>query len=957
MTRRTYTLAELARALSFIDAQQRETWVQMAMALHSEYPGSDGRDAFMQWSASAPNYDAKAARDTWKSIKPGNVRIGTLIAAAKAAGWVPDAPDAAPVLTAQEQAVKRQAAEQQQQRQQAAQAASHAKAAQTARQSLQDAQATGASEYLTRKGIGPHGVKFAAGGALLVPMRDAAGAVWNVQTIRPDGQKRFLAGGRKSGLWHWTVEPEPASAGPLLIAEGYATAASLTEATGYPCAVAFDAGNLGKVAQSIRALHPGAVLALCADDDSGGHASSGKNPGLDAGRAAAKAVKAALAIPAHLPDGGSDFNDLAQSSGPAAVQACISAALAARADACIPATKSNEHANDTPQAGSEDAPPEDDFMVNEGYLWAATVNRGEGSKLRRIWRKLCRPLQVLSRVRDTEGNGWGRLLEFADPRGTVRRMVLPDAKLTAERAEWPALLADRGFDPPMDAAGKRALAQYIRTRPASVFAKTVQRIGWHDEGVFILGDGAAIGEAAEPYLYQREGADSGFKERGTLDEWRQSTGALCVGNSRLVFAVSCAFAGVLLEPYQTIPGAGFHLYGESGKGKSTCLLAAASVWGGERAMLPWRATDSALEWIAAAHCDTFLAMDELKQIEPGALAQAVYMMGNGSGKARSNQGGANRPQHTWRLWWLSSGEMRTEDRIKEAIQKTRFYAGQEVRMPDIPADAGAGLGAFEQLHGHPNGGDFAKAVNLAIHQAHGSAGPAFVRWVVANRVDLPALLRRWVADLVQRMTPKGAADGVYRAAERFALAACAGELATQAGITGWPPGEAEQAAAKCMAAWIEARGGIESGEDGQARRQVQNLMRLHQKSRFIALDRITDTHAPNVANVLGYSRFVGSVSGKPIERENPYARESAAIDGMPASDDAEDVEIQFIIPPDAWREICAGYNPEKVRRLLADLGLLDTDKNHLTKNMRLPGQGGKQTRCTVVRGAILTADL
>ncbi len=725
--------------------------------------------------------------------------------------------------------------------------------------------------------------------------------------------------------------------------------------------MAFDAGNLGKVARSIRGLFPEALIVLCADDDGAKHSGSGRNPGADAAAEAARAMRGHVALPKPLPEGGTDFNDLAQALGGQAVAQCVADAVQTAAPAG--AAREPERGEPEGDPGSEDAAAgqaaeDDNFAEIDGFLCAASYSRGADGKHRKTWQRLCRPLEVLARVRDPEGNGWGRLLQFRDPKGAMRRLVLPDAKLSAERAEWPAMLADKGFDPPMDAAGKKKLAEYIRTRHGTKFAKTVQRIGWHDESVFVLHDGTAIGEAEEPYLYPREGADAGAKRRADLAVWRSSVAALSAGNSRLAFAVSCAFAGVLLDLYQLIPGMGFHLFGESGKGKSTCMLAAASVWGGDRYMMPWRATDSALESICAQRCDTFLPLDELKQVEPGALAQAVYMMGNGAGKARSNQGGANRPQHTWRVAWLSNGEMRTEERIKESMQKQRYYAGQEVRMPDIPADAGAGLGAFEVLHGHSAAGEFAKAVGAAAHAAHGTAGPAFVGYAVHHRPELAGTIRSRVAALAERMTPEGAADGVRRAAERFALVALAGELASEAGITGWPPGEAERAASRCMGAWIEARGGIESGEDVQALRQVQSILRASQRSRFILWSRILDTRAPNVANALGYLRLIGGTTGKPIEHEGHFAREAGDLNGKLSEEQAEETEAQFVILPDAWKgELCAGFNAEQVRRLLHDRGYLVTDPGRNTLQLRIPGTGGQEQRCTVVKASILGAEL
>ncbi len=157
-------------------------------------------------------------------------------------------------------------------------------------------------------------MRFTPDGVLLVPLRDAAGHLWNVQTIAPEKpfnggpDKLFQKGGRKSGLWHWCGDP--AGAAVLLVAEGYATAASLHQATGRPVAVAFDAGNLAPVAKALHQAHPAALIVLCGDDDADTHARTGHNPGRDKATAAARAVAGLAVFPDGLPAGGSDFNDL-----------------------------------------------------------------------------------------------------------------------------------------------------------------------------------------------------------------------------------------------------------------------------------------------------------------------------------------------------------------------------------------------------------------------------------------------------------------------------------------------------------------------------------------------------------------------------------------------------------------------------------------------------------------------
>ena len=185
-----------------------------------------------------------------------------------------------------------------------------------------------AHTYLTTKGIKPHGVK-AFGDKLLIPMRDTAGTLQSLQTIAPDGDKRFHPGGRVKGCYHSIGKP----GGVLVICEGYATGASIYECTGSAVAVAFNAGNLDAVALALHTKYPELKIIVAADDD---HQTDG-NPGMTKAKAAALAVGGLVAMPlfpAGRPDKATDFNDLHQLSGADAVRACIdAAALCAEAGA------------------------------------------------------------------------------------------------------------------------------------------------------------------------------------------------------------------------------------------------------------------------------------------------------------------------------------------------------------------------------------------------------------------------------------------------------------------------------------------------------------------------------------------------------------------------------------------------------------------------------------------------
>ena len=122
--------------------------------------------------------------------------------------------------------------------------------------------------YLTRKRVGAYGLRRFRD-VLVMPLRDLDGRLWSLQFIDAAGDKRFLRGGRTAGCFHRIGRPDGAPA-VLLIGEGYATAASAHEATGYPAAVACSAGNLRAVAEALRSRYPAADLILLADDDPAG---------------------------------------------------------------------------------------------------------------------------------------------------------------------------------------------------------------------------------------------------------------------------------------------------------------------------------------------------------------------------------------------------------------------------------------------------------------------------------------------------------------------------------------------------------------------------------------------------------------------------------------------------------------------------------------------------------------
>ncbi|MDG4560003.1 MAG: toprim domain-containing protein [Candidatus Competibacter sp.] len=229
-------------------------------------------------------------------------------------------------------------------------------AASTEAQKILDAAkpASGDHPYLQRKHVNAHpGVLVGAwpqrraNDCLLIPLRTAAGKLASVQAIfsekRGDRDKDFLKGGAKAGAFF--ALGDPANADVIYIAEGYATAASVLDAAdseeSWSAIMACDAGNLKPVAQAIRALYPNKTIIVCADND---RATQG-NPGLTKATAAAKAIKADLAVPEFAEgEAGSDFNDLAALRGVEAVrEALLKAGKPTAAKAEKPASDIQRH--------------------------------------------------------------------------------------------------------------------------------------------------------------------------------------------------------------------------------------------------------------------------------------------------------------------------------------------------------------------------------------------------------------------------------------------------------------------------------------------------------------------------------------------------------------------------------------------------------------------------------------
>ncbi|MDD4932065.1 MAG: toprim domain-containing protein [Methylacidiphilaceae bacterium] len=165
--------------------------------------------------------------------------------------------------------------------------------------------------YLVRKGVRNHGLRKSTVGDLLMPLRNADDKIESLQIIRENGSKQFWRAGRIEGnsfrIGDWFFP------GVILVAEGYATGASLHEATGLPVAVAGSSANLRACAEALRAQHPGAELYVAADNDFRRE----RNVGLEKATAAAAIASGRTLVPRPewLGESGTDWNDVHHEHG------------------------------------------------------------------------------------------------------------------------------------------------------------------------------------------------------------------------------------------------------------------------------------------------------------------------------------------------------------------------------------------------------------------------------------------------------------------------------------------------------------------------------------------------------------------------------------------------------------------------------------------------------------------
>jgi putative DNA primase/helicase len=470
-------------------------------------------------------------------------------------------------------------------------------------------------------------------------------------------------------------------------------------------------------------------------------------------------------------------------------------------------------------------------IIHENQLWY-------GKEDKWIW--IANVIWIKAKTKG-EG-GCGRLLMFVDDEGKSHEIFIQMSELSGKCEVFFSKLMDAGFLCSNRKTDRDIIVRYIIQTPVKQCIERVSRTGWFND-VYVLPD-KVFGKSETPIICT---AQNIHQQKGSLAEWQSNVACYCVGNSRLILGICAAFASSVLKVFNR-ENVGFNITGPSSSGKTTCLKVASSVFGAP--LSSWRTTDNGLEGVALDHNDSLLILDELSQMDPYKIGDAIYMLANGVSKGRADKHGTAQKINKWRLLFLSSGETNLALHMKSARQKAN--AGQELRFINIQAEAlqsgetKVPRGIFENLHGFNDGAVLAQYLSAKALDFKGSAIGVFLEKITQDLEDIKSYHADLSRPLRLSYEKQHLSGQNKRVLEHFIFLSVIGEYARF--VTGWESGEATKGCMKCFDDWLENEGNAGLREEQQIIEQVQLFFEQHAESRLQDLNDSTS----KVVNMVGY---------------------------------------------------------------------------------------------------------
>ena len=411
--------------------------------------------------------------------------------------------------------------------------------------------------------------------------------------------------------------------------------------------------------------------------------------------------------------------------------------------------------------------------------------------------------------------------------------------------------------------------------------------GWLN-GAYLLPNGEIIGTPSKPiYFTDRSSSSLGYTTSGTLADWQREIAQNVRGNTSMMLGVAVALAAPMLSLLNN-DSFGVHLFGNSGKGKTTILNIANSIYGRPRELkLSWCSTDVAMKNEAAARNDGFLTLDEIGQAREAKYLESIaYDLFNEVDKTRGRKEGGNQQIKRWKVTALSTGEKDLETQLR--INAVKVHAGQLVRLLNVP------LETVKELHGFKSPKEHADHLNEKTEECFGVIGREWLGYLVNNaetiRTTYKAIRKKWL-ELSKNMSDQVQRVGVNR------FVALETALVLPSHLTQWTKEECEQVILKSFTRWKE-----EFGENS--------------KEETTIIDLLTSWLLINESLFVEY----------PAEPNAKRPNKIAGVRVLP--DEADKEEEYYFVIPTVLKEILNEFPKNMYIDVLIKTGIMKSPKTH-----------------------------
>ncbi|EMM9997600.1 DUF927 domain-containing protein [Morganella morganii] len=756
----------------------------------------------------------------------------------------------------------------------------------------------GQSSYLTAKGHASP-VRLLEDGSLLLVIR-CGDEVTGAQIIRPDGEKRLIAGTRKKGSFI-PVSELPETADTVLIAEGYATALTVAQLHDGLVLAAIDEGNLLPVTEWAAGRYPEAKIIIAADNDiKPGQPNVGK---ISAEKAVKSFHRGWVTLPPTKDK--ADWDDYRQQHGTEAAKQAFSKGLY------------QVNAGEAEMTSSVVIKLDDHREKERDPLIPFVDTRKEGlyyvtPKLDKETGEIIRPEQWLSDPMKPVARGMNEYEEhyLIVEYGRGKTKALPNEGL-GDREGWKSLRRT-GVNVTAKPAMRNILSDWLDSHRHLETWSITHKSGWH-QGAYIMPDGSVIGTPDQPVLFNgQSAAATAYQVSGTPESWRDDVARLADGNIFMMFAIGAALAAPMTG-ITMADSFGIHIYAQSTAGKSTTADMAVSLYGHpDLQRLTWYGTAYGIANEAVAHNDGLLYLDEVGQgADPKHVYKSAYTLFNGKGKIQGAKDGGNRPMENWRTVAISTGEKDIETYLLNAGVKVN--AGQLVRLLNIPIERAV------ELHECESGKHHADTIKVNCRAHYGSAGRHWIEYLSAHKDEAReayhSAQKRW-----NKLIPANYGEQVHRASDRFAMVEAA--LLTGRIITGWSEQDCRDAVQAVFNVWL--------AEFGTGNKEIEQI--VEQATAFL--------------NTYGMSRY----APLPYDERDMPVRDLAGYRERKGGHD--DAPVIFYTLPSAFKqEMAKGFNAESFAAALTTIGMLKKPargKGYQGRTPRLKHLGNTQQRAYVM---------